>query len=102
MSVIFEKKYELLAEQFQKEQVQMLKRLLAKHGVPVDKAKAICGEFTFDLSMYFDQGEINIGPETFRPTVAFTADEEVFYVQTSDIDYHEYAFGTVADAYEQG
>jgi hypothetical protein len=101
MATILDQKYETLAAQFQTEQVRMLKAVLEKHRVPTDLSKRICGEFTFDLSVYFDQGEIALGPDSFRPSVAFTSDEEVFYVQPSGTEFHEYAFGTVEDVFAE-
>ena len=46
----------------------------------------ICGEFSFDLAMLFDRGELEAEGESYRPCVAFTADEETFYVQPADIE----------------
>ncbi len=79
----------------------MLRKVLKKHGVVGQSARDICGEFSFDLAMLFDQGEFDLGGEGYRPCVAFTADEDTFYVQTAGIEYHEYAFGTTAEIFEE-
>ena len=100
MDVIDKEKYEALAEKFQREQVDLLKQTLSKYGVEYAVAKEICGEFSFDLAMLFDQGELSLDKEIFRPVVAFTSDEENFFVQPAGVAFHEYAFGTVADAYD--
>jgi hypothetical protein len=45
----------------------MLPRALNKYGVVGKAARDICGEFSFDLAMLFDQGELDIGGESYRP-----------------------------------
>jgi len=101
MDVVLDDRYGDLAAEFQREQVRALRRALLKYRVEPGLAKQICGEFSFDLAMMFDQGEFDLGGETYRPCVAFTADEEVFYVQPASIEYHEYAFGTTAEIFEE-
>ena len=100
MEIIDKEKYEALAEKFQREHVDRLKQTLSKFGVGHTVAKEICGEFSFELSMLFDQGELTLEKEIFRPVVAFTSDEETFLVQPASVAFHEYVFGTVADAYD--
>src|SRR5689334_23003813 len=100
LSVVLDERYADLAAQFQREQVELLRKALKKHNVVGKVARDICGEFTFDLSMLFDQGEFDLGGEAYRPSVAFTTDEDTFYVQPADVEYHEYAFGTTADVFE--
>jgi len=51
--------------------------------------------------MLFDQGELDLGGESYRPCVTFTANENTFYVQPANIEYHEYAFGTTAEVFEE-
>ena len=58
MSTIMDGRYEHLAAQFQYQQIALLKAALAKHGIRPELAIEICGDFTFDLSMLLDQGEI--------------------------------------------
>lgn len=99
MSVLFDDRYEDLAAEFQYRQVEMLKKTLERHGIEKDVAQKICGEFTFDLAVLFDQGGLEVDGEEWRPCVAFTADEETFYAQPGDVAYHEYAFGTTKDVY---
>lgn len=100
MSIVRSDEYEDLAADFQYEQVRLLRAVLKKYGVTGAQAKEICGEFTFDLSMLFDQGEFELGGETYRPCICFTPDEEKFHVQSAGVEFHEYAFGTVADIFE--
>ena len=100
MSTVLDERYANLAADFQRAQVRMLRQVLKKFGVAGKTAKDICGEFSFDLAMLFDQGEFDLGGESYRPCVAFTSDEEVFYVQPASIEYHEYAFGTTAEVFE--
>lgn len=100
LSVVLDDRYEDLAAQFQRAQIAMLRKALEKYGVVGKAARGICGEFSFDLAMLFDQGELDFDGESYRPCVAFTSDEEIFYVQPADIEYHEYAFGTTAEVFE--
>jgi hypothetical protein len=94
--------YESLAAKFQHEQVKILKQILKKFEITGNKAKEISGEFTFDLAMLIDQGEFDCEGETYRPSITFTADEETYIAQPAEIDFHEYAFGTTAEVFEQG
>src|SRR3970282_1053875 len=101
MAILVNDKYKLLAAKFQYQQILMLKQTIEKYGVQSELAKNICGDFTFDLSVMFDQGEIELDGETFRPCIAFTADEEDYYVQPADVEYHEYAYGTTNEVFEK-
>ena len=100
MSVVLDERYADLAAQFQRAQISILRNTLKKYGVVGKAARDICGEFSFDLAMLFDQKANDAEGESHRPCVAFTADEETFYVQPADIEYHEYAFGTTAEVFE--
>jgi hypothetical protein len=51
-------KFESLCAEFQRQWIASLRDTLKKHSIPDEVAKTICGEFSFDLSMLFDQGEI--------------------------------------------
>lgn len=100
MSTVLDDKYEELAAQFQYQQILILKNTLKKYGVLGELAKEICGDFSFDLAMLIDQGELDSGGETYRPSIAFTSDEEVYFVQTEEVEFHEYAYGTTANIFE--
>lgn len=99
MTTTMDSRYELLAAQFQYQQIAILKAALDKHGVAPALAQEICGDFTFDLSMFFDQGEIEMDGALYRPTVAFTADEDTFYVQPDDVEYHQHAFNSTQEVF---
>lgn len=81
-----------------------LRDTLKKHKIPAATAKEICGEFSFDLSMLFDQGEIEHEGELYRPVVAFTNDEDdpAWIAQDGFFEFHEYAFETTDEAFESG
>jgi hypothetical protein len=100
LRVVLDERYADLAAQFQRAQIAMLRDTLKKYGVVGNAARDICGEFSFDLAMVFDQGELDLDGSSYRSCVTFTADEEVFYVQPVDVQYHEYAFGTTAEVFE--
>jgi hypothetical protein len=102
MTVADEDKNELLCAEFQRQWIAALRDVLKKHDIPTEIAKSICGEFSFDLSILFDQGEIDYEGRTYRPFVAFTddADEPDLIVEPDGPQFHEYAFGTTAEAYE--
>jgi hypothetical protein len=97
MSTTMDSRYEHLAAQFQYQQIALLKAALDKHGVAPALALEICGDFTFDLSMLFDQGEIALEGQGYRPT--FTADEENFLVQPDDVEYHQHAFNSTQEVF---
>ncbi|MGA8513642.1 MAG: hypothetical protein WB821_02570 [Burkholderiaceae bacterium] len=99
MTTTMDSRYETLAAQFQYQQIAMLKAALDKHGIAPELALEICGDFTFDLSIFFDQGEIELDGQAFRPTVAFTADEENFLVQPDDVEYHLHAFNSTQEVF---
>ncbi len=101
MVVLDQERYEILAEKFQREQVSLLRSALKQHGIAGDTAREICGVFSFDLAMVFDQGELELDQKSFRPVVAFTADEEEFLVQPARVSFHEHAYGTVADEFDR-
>jgi hypothetical protein len=50
--------------------------------------------------MLLDQGDITVNGETYSPCLAFMQGEKgPLYAHTSEVEYHEYAFGTTADVY---
>lgn len=51
--------------------------------------------------MLIDQGEFDYEGETYRPSITFSSDEETHIAQPAEIDFHEYAFGTTDDVFEQ-
>ena len=102
MKIVEADNYEQLCAQFQFQWIDTLRRTLEKYGVPTAAAKEICGEFTFDLSMMFDQGEIQSGGRSYRPVIGFTDDEDepTLTLQDGTVEFHEYAFGTTDEAFE--
>jgi hypothetical protein len=102
MSTIMDSRYEQLAAQFQYQQIALLKAALGKHGIAPALAQEICGDFTFDLSILIDQGEIELDGAGYRPTIAFTADEDTFYVQPDDVEYHVHAFNSTQEVFADG
>lgn len=101
MRVVEAENYEELAAEFQYRWVVLLRDTLKKHGVSDSVAQAVCGDFTFDLSMLFDQGEIEHEGTSYRPVVAFTDDEDdpVVLAQGDNFEFHEYAYGNTSEAY---
>ena len=100
MNAVLDDRYGDLAAEFQRAQVRALRSTLLKYGIEAGLAQEVCGDFSFDLAMMFDQGEFDLDGSSYRPCVAFTADEEVFYVQPANVEYHEYAFGTTREIFE--
>lgn len=99
MKIVDDDRYEALCAGFQYQWTATLRDTLKKYDVPAETAKKICGDFSFDLSMMFDQGEIKSGRDTYRPVVAFTddADQPTLIYQDGGAEFHEYAFGTAAE-----
>jgi hypothetical protein len=102
MNIVEDDRYKDLCAEFQHQWIAALRDTLKKHGIPANLAKDICGDFSFDLSMLFDQGEIDAGGDTYRPVVAFTddADEPALIFEYGAVEFHEYAFGTTADVFK--
>jgi len=95
--------FEALCAGFQRRWIALLKDTLKRHGVEETTAKSICGDFSFDLSMLFDQGEFDHARKTYRPFVAFTDDDEdeaKLLVEPNGPQFHEYAFGTTEEVYK--
>jgi hypothetical protein len=99
MGTIMDSRYEQLAAQFQYQQIALLKTALEKHGIEPEVALEVCGDFTFDLSILLDQGEIHLDGTGYRPSVAFTSDEDFFYIQPDDVEYHQHAFNSVQEVF---
>ena len=102
MKIDENEKYEELCATFQYQWIVLLKNSLKKHGIPTATAKEICGDFSFDLSMLFDQGDFELEGSLFRPVLAFTDDEDepTLIVQEGSVEFHEYAFGTTDEVFE--
>jgi hypothetical protein len=58
-------KFESLSADFQRQWITELRDTLKRHDIPTEVAKSICGDFSFHLSMIFDQGEINYEEQTY-------------------------------------
>lgn len=103
-----DEKYEVLCAEFQYAWVRLLKDVLTRNGVAAAEAKKICGEFSFDFSMLFDQGELDCEGAVYRPFVAFTDDGDdegghaTMFVEPNGPHFHDYAFGTTAHVFEEG
>ena len=93
--------YEDLGAEFQYQWISLLKDSLKKHGIADETAKEICGDFTFDLSMLLDQGDITHNGISYRPVISFAPDEESLLMQNPEFEYHEYAFGNISEAFDE-
>ena len=100
MEVVNNEKYEELAAEWQYQMICILKDTLKKHKIDSDKAKEICGDFSFDLAMLQDQGEIRVEREEYRPVICFeNTEEELMYNSDDDFQLHDYAFGNSDEAF---
>ncbi len=100
MEIINNEKYEELAVEWQYQMICILKDTLKKHKVDLNKAKEICGDFSFDLAMLQDQGEIRVVKEEFRPVICFESTEgQLMYNSDDDFQLHDYAFGNTGEAF---
>jgi hypothetical protein len=99
LSVVLDERYADLAAQFQRAQIGMLRRTLKKHGIVGTTAKEICGEFSFDLAMLFDQGELELGSAGYRRAWHSlpTKKPSIFSPLTSSTTS---TFGTTAEIFE--
>lgn len=101
MEIDYGPSYAKLGIQFQYQWSTLLRDALKKHGITDAQAKAICGDFAFDLSKLIDEAEIKADGLSYRPVIAFTEDEEILLVQSAEFDYHEAAYATAAAAFEK-
>lgn len=102
MKIINNELYEEIAAEWQYQMILILKDTLKKHKIDDSKAKGICGDFTFDLSMLQDQGEINVEQKEYRPVICFESpDEELFYNSDEDFQLHDYTFGNNDEAFDK-
>ncbi|MCW3789772.1 hypothetical protein [Plebeiibacterium sediminum] len=100
MEIVNNEKYEELAAEWQYQMICILKDTLKKHKVDSKKAKEICGDFSFDLAMLQDQGEIRIEQEEYRPVICFeNTEEKLMYNSDDDFQLHDYAFGNTDQAF---
>jgi len=93
--------YEEIAAEFQFQQILLLKETLKKHGVDLKLAQEICGDFTFDLGMLIDQGEIKADQKSYQIQVCFNSDESELIVKNEEFEFHEYAFGNTSEAFDE-
>lgn len=100
MNVVINESYEAAAAEWQYQMILILKNTLNKYGVNEDVAKDICGDFTFDLAMLQDQGEIKVDGEKLRPVICFdNFNDELKYNSSDDFSLHDYAFGNSNEAF---
>ncbi len=97
---VSEEYYEL-ANEWQRQIVDLLKDTLMKEGVAKDSAEDIVGEFLFNLSMLHDQGEIRINSKEYNPKICFDDYEGTIIGTDEDTYLHEYAFGLTKDAFNK-
>jgi len=99
MDLIIDKDYEELALEWQYQLICILRDKLSKFGVANDIAKEIVGEFTFDLAMLHDQGEIKVNGKEFNPRIAFDNFSGALICSNEESNLHEYAYGSSSEAY---
>lgn len=99
---------EALCAGFQRQWIASLRDTLRQHGIGDEVGKSICGHFSFELSMLLGQGEIEYEGRNYRPFVAFDAESDEdgedggeLIVEPLGPQFHEYAFGTTEEAYEE-
>ena len=80
--------------------ISLLKDTLVKYGVDKAKLRDICGDFSFDLAMIQDQGEIVVDGEELRPVICFeNLDGELKYNSDDDFQLHDYAYGNTSEVF---
>ncbi|MEH6450950.1 MAG: hypothetical protein V7765_19955 [Oleispira sp.] len=99
MEIKLEEEYENLATEWQYQMILLLKEKLKKNGVSDESAKEIIGEFTFDLSMLHDQGEIKVDGKSFNPRICFDDFSGNLIGTDEETNLHEYAFGSTSEAF---
>lgn len=98
MEILESELYDDYAAEFQFEMIKILNETLKKHHVPAEARKEICGDFSFDFSMFIDQGEIN---DTLPRVSFYKETEKKLYFGSSTFDFHDYAFGNTDAVFEE-
>lgn len=100
MKIVNNEKYEELAAEWQYKMICILKKTLKKHKIDIEKAKEICGDFSFDLAILQDQGKIRVEHKEYKPVLCFeNTKEELMYNSNDDFQLHDYAFGNTDEAF---
>ena len=99
MEVEVTEEYEELATEWQYQVILLLKEKLLKNGITDEVAKEIIGDFTFDLSMLHDQGEIKVDGKSFNPRIGFDDFSGKLITSDEETNLHEYAFGSTSEAF---
>jgi len=93
--------YEDLAAEWQYQMILLLKHTLTKYKVSENKAKEICGDFTFDLAMLQDQGFIKHNGKEYRPVICFEKNKkQLIHLSKEIFDLHDYAYGNTDEAFD--
>jgi hypothetical protein len=90
-----------LANEWQRQLIELLKETLKYKKVPDDIAKDIIGDFIFKLSMLHDQGEIRVNRKSYNPKICFDDFSETIVGTDEDTYLHEYAFRLTNKAFEK-
>ncbi len=101
MDIIQDESYEELAAEWQFQMIVLLKESLKKQGIEGETAKAICGDFAFNLAMLQDQGELKVEGDSYRAVICFDNFKgKLAYNSEDECQLHEYAFGNTDEAFE--
>ena len=100
MEVEVTEEYEDLATEWQYQVILLLKEKLKKNGITDEVAKEIIGDFTFDLSMLHDQGEIKVDGKSFNPRISFDDFAGKLITTDEETNLHEFAFGSTSEAFD--
>jgi len=108
MELKISSEYEELAMEWQYEMIVRLKKVLEKHGVVEDAAKEIVADYTFDFSVFLDDGELNedltprrmkVEDKPYRPMICFDDLNGSLLSTGDEVELHEYAHSLAAEVY---
>jgi len=95
-----EEEYEELAIEWQYQMILILKEKLKDAKVSDETAKKIVEEFTFDFAMLHDQEKVEVEGKSYNPRIFFDDFDGNLVTSEEKSNLHEYAYGSVDEAYE--
>lgn len=101
MEINQSEKYETIATEWQYQMIKILKEKLQHHIIDSQIAQDICGDFSFDLAMLQDQGELIAEGNEYRPVICFEDnDGQLFYNTDEQFQLHEYAYSNTSEVFD--
>ncbi len=99
MEIEISDQYEDIATEWQYQMILLLKECLKDKGIVEKQAQEIISDFTFNLAMLHDQGEVKFSGKSYNPRICFDNFHGKLITTDEDTNLHEYAFGSTSEAF---